>query len=42
MAAWAEDNGHNKPEYLKQRHGLPEELMKNISGIKVLVEKAVE
>jgi len=30
------------PEYLKERYGLPDELLKNISGIKALVEKAAE
>jgi uncharacterized protein (DUF302 family) len=45
--AWEDQNGkawlsYNKPEYLKERHGLPEELVKNISGIKELVKKAVE
>ena len=45
--AWEDSNGkvwlsYNQPEYLKKRHGLPDELVKNISGIKVLVEKAVE
>jgi len=45
--AWEDSNGkvwlsYNKPEYLKERFGLPDELMKNIAGIKVLVEKAVE
>jgi uncharacterized protein (DUF302 family) len=33
---------YNKPEYLKERHGLPADLVKNISGIGALVEKAVE
>jgi hypothetical protein len=33
---------YNKPQYLRDRHGLPDELVKNISGIKGLVEKAVE
>jgi len=33
---------YNKPEYLKERHGLHDELVKSISGIKALVEKAVE
>ena len=47
MLAWEDPNGrvwlsYNKPEYLKERHGLPDDLVKNISGIKVLVEKAVE
>ncbi len=45
--AWEDENGkvwlsYNKPEYLKERHGLPDELVKNISGIKELVKKAVE
>jgi uncharacterized protein (DUF302 family) len=45
--AWEDPNGrtwlsYNKPEYLKERHGLPDTLLKNISGIKTLVEKAVE
>lgn len=45
--AWEDGNGkvwfsYNKPEYLKNRHGLPEELLKNISAIGTLVEKAVE
>lgn len=45
--AWEDPNGkvwlsYNSPEYLKERHGLPDDLVKNISGIKVLVEKAAE
>jgi len=45
--AWEDSNGrvwlsYNKPEYLQQRHRLPDDLVKNISGIKELVEKAVE
>jgi uncharacterized protein (DUF302 family) len=45
--SWEDSNGkvwlsYNKPEYLKDRYGLPDELIKNISGIKMLVEKAVE
>jgi uncharacterized protein (DUF302 family) len=45
--AWEDGDGkvwlsYNQPEYLKQRHGLPDELMKNISGIGALVQKAVE
>ncbi len=45
--AWQDPNGkvwlsYNSPEYLKERHGFPDELVKNISGIKALVEKAVE
>lgn len=45
--AWEDGDGkvwlsYNQPEYLKQRHGLPDELMKNISGIGALVQNAVE
>ena len=45
--AWEDGDGkvwlsYNEPEYLKQRHGLPDELMKNISGIGALVQNAVE
>src|SRR2546428_11653067 len=45
--AWQDATGrvwlsHNTPEYLKDRHGLPDELVKNISGIGGLIEKAVE
>ena len=45
--AWEDGDGkvwlsYNKPEYLMERHGLPADLVKNISGIGGLVEKAVE
>jgi uncharacterized protein (DUF302 family) len=33
---------YNSPEYLQQRHGLPEELIKNIAVVGALVAKAVE
>ncbi|MFZ0322031.1 MAG: DUF302 domain-containing protein [Candidatus Sulfotelmatobacter sp.] len=33
---------YNTPEYLQQRHGIPDELVKNISGVGALVAKAVE
>lgn len=32
----------NSPEYLKARHGVPEELMKNLAGVGFLIAKAVE
>ena len=32
---------YNTPEYLQQRHGFPEDLMVNISGIRTIVEQAV-
>jgi len=33
---------HNTPEYLQQRHGVPQELIKNIAVVGTLVAKAVE
>jgi len=44
---WEDSDGkvwisHNSPAYLQQRHGIPEDLVKNISGVGALVEKAVE
>jgi uncharacterized protein (DUF302 family) len=33
---------YNSPEYLQQRHGVPEELLKNIAVVGALVSKAVE
>ncbi|HZC81052.1 MAG TPA: DUF302 domain-containing protein [Nitrospiraceae bacterium] len=33
---------YNQPVYLKERHGVPDELVKNISGIGALVERAAE
>lgn len=33
---------YNAPEYLQQRHGVPEDLIKNIAGVGALVAKAVE
>ena len=44
----AEDEGgkvwvsYNSPEYLQQRHGVPEDLIKNIAVVGPLVAKAVE
>ena len=44
----SEDDGgkiwvtYNSPEYLQQRHGVPEELIKNIAIVGALVAKAVE
>jgi uncharacterized protein (DUF302 family) len=44
---WEDDGGkvwvtYNSPEYLQQRHGVPEELIKNIAVVGALVAKAVE
>jgi uncharacterized protein (DUF302 family) len=33
---------YNSPEYLRERHGVPEELIKNIAGAGALLAKAVE
>jgi uncharacterized protein (DUF302 family) len=33
---------YNSPEYLQQRHGVPDDLVKNIAGVGALVAKAVE
>jgi uncharacterized protein (DUF302 family) len=45
--AWQDEQeqvwlSYNSPEYLRQRHGFPAELMKNIAVIGALVQKAVE
>lgn len=45
--AWKDSNGkvwlsYNEPEYLQKRFHIPNNLLKNISGIKLLVEKAAE
>ena len=33
---------YNDPQYLKQRHGVPEELIKNLAGAGSVIGKAVE
>lgn len=33
---------YNDPAYLKDRHSVPEELIKNLAGAGALIEKAVE
>ena len=45
--AWQDANGqvwlsYNAPEYLKERHGVPDALLPNIAGIKMLVEQAAK
>jgi uncharacterized protein (DUF302 family) len=32
---------YNSPEYLKQLHNIPEALVKNISGVRAILEEAV-
>ena len=44
---WEDEGGkvwvsYNSPEYLQQRHSVPEELIKNIAVVGALVAKAVE
>jgi uncharacterized protein (DUF302 family) len=44
---WEDEGGkvwvsYNSPEYLQQRHGFPEDLVKNIAVAGALVAKAVE
>lgn len=33
---------YNDPQYLKERHGVPDELIKNLAGAGVVIAKAVE
>ena len=33
---------YNSPEYLKERHGLPQELLANIASVEALARKAAE
>jgi len=45
--AWQDAQGkvwlsYNSLEYLQQRHGFPQELVKNIAGVAALLQKAVE
>ena len=43
--AWEDAQGqvwlsYNAPEYLNERHGLRDELLKNIAGVGALIESA--
>jgi uncharacterized protein (DUF302 family) len=43
---WQDTDGkvwlsYNSPEYLKDRHGIPNDLLKNIAGISAICEEAV-
>lgn len=47
VLVWQDQHGstriaYNSPAYLGARHGLPDELLKNIAGIEMLVNKAAE
>jgi uncharacterized protein (DUF302 family) len=33
---------YNSPEYLQQRHNVPDDLVKNIAGVGALLQRAVE
>jgi uncharacterized protein (DUF302 family) len=44
--AWEDADGqvwlsYNSPDYLKQRHEIPDELVKNIAGVGAVLEQAV-
>jgi uncharacterized protein (DUF302 family) len=45
--AWEDAEGkvwlsYNSPEYLQRRHGIPNDLLRNIAGAGALLQKAVE
>ena len=47
ILVWQDANGkvwlsYNSPEYLQQRHGLPQDLVQNIAVVAALAEKAGE
>jgi uncharacterized protein (DUF302 family) len=47
ILVWEDANGevwisYNSPDYLKERHGLPQELLQNIAVIETLASKAAE
>jgi len=47
ILVWEDDRGkvwisYNSPEYLQQRHGLPQELMQNIAVVETLAAKVGE
>jgi uncharacterized protein (DUF302 family) len=47
ILVWEDEDGkvwisYNSPEYLKERHGLPQDLMKNIAVVETLAAKAGE
>jgi len=47
IVVWEDSEGkvwlsYNSPDYLKERHGLPQDLVQNISAVKELVTNAAE
>jgi uncharacterized protein (DUF302 family) len=46
VLVWEDTDGrtwlsYNSPEYLRQRHGVPEELMQNLAAVRAVAEEAV-
>jgi uncharacterized protein (DUF302 family) len=46
ILVWQDDGGfvwvsYNSPEYLQERHGFPNDLLKNIAAVKVIAEEAL-
>ena len=44
---WEDNSGkvwlsYNSADYLKQRHNIPDDLVRNIAGVATLLQKAVE
>jgi uncharacterized protein (DUF302 family) len=44
---WEDEQGlvwlsYNSPEYLRQRHGFPEELVKNLAAVRTIAEETVK
>jgi len=47
ILVWEDTEGkvwlsYNSPDYLKERHGLPRDLLQNIAAVKALVTSAAE
>ena len=47
VLVWEGEDGkvrisYNSPEYLEKRHAVPDDLVKNIAGVGMLVQKALE
>jgi len=47
ILVWEDDRGkvwvsYNSPDYLRQRHGLPQELLQNIAVVETFAAKAAE
>jgi uncharacterized protein (DUF302 family) len=47
VLVWEDGHGkvwvsYNDPAYVQQRHGVPQELLKNIAGVETLADQAVQ